>query len=261
FCNTMEPGASLTATFKNNTKKTVSVEATASEADAGGFVGRMKADSQLTIAGTSAAQVSSAFGNAGGLAGSVTDGKISVQTENGENGAAAGKFVFADTLTLKAGSEKAAGGLIGAYSVTKGGIDNGTGNLISYDLSEYEFHSIDVSGGKDVGGLFGVLKNTSISSTTVAVLGKTTGAITTNVTRESEVTNLGGLIGAYDTVASTDENSAVVMKNTLAIKGTSNAADSDIRAVSTGGSKASTTYGGVIGAVSGSSYVEIENVS
>ena len=82
FCNTMEPGASLTATFKNNTKKTVSVEATASEADAGGFVGRMKADSQLTIAGTSAAQVSSAFGNAGGLAGSVTDGKISVQTEN-----------------------------------------------------------------------------------------------------------------------------------------------------------------------------------
>lgn len=261
FCNTMEPGASLTATFKNNTKKTVSVEAPASEADAGGFVGRMKADSQLTIAGTSAAQVSSAFGNAGGLAGSVTDGKISVQTENGENGAAAGKFVFADTLTLKAGSEKAAGGLIGAYSVTKGGIDNGTGNLISYDLSEYEFHSIDVSGGKDVGGLFGVLKNTSISSTTVAVLGKTTGAITTNVTRESEVTNLGGLIGAYDTVASTDENSAVVMKNTLAIKGTSNAADSDIRAVSTGGSKASTTYGGVIGAVSGSSYVEIENVS
>ena len=261
FCNTMEPGASLTATFKNNTKKTVSVEATASEADAGGFVGRMKADSQLTIAGTSAAQVSSASGKAGGLAGSVTDGKISVQAENGENEAAAGKFAFADTLTLKAGSEKAAGGLIGAYSVTKGGIDNGTGNLISYDLSEYEFHSIDVSGGKDVGGLFGVLKNTSISSTTVAVLGKTTGAITTNVTRESEVTNLGGLIGAYDTVASTDENSAVVMKNTLAIKGTSNAADSDIRAVSTGGSKASTTYGGVIGAVSGSSYVEIENVS
>ncbi len=51
------------------------------------------------------------------------------------------------------------------------------------------------------------------------------------------------------------------MKNTLAIKGTSNSAGSDIRAVSTGGSKASTTYGGVIGAVSGSSYVEIENVS
>lgn len=253
FCNTMALGASLTATFKNNTKKTVSVEATASEADAGGFVGQMEADNQLTIAGTSAAQVSSAFGNAGGLAGSVTDGKISVQAEKGENEAAAGKFVFADTLTLKADSGKAAGGLIGAYSVTKGGIDNGTGNSISYDLSEYEFHSIAVSGGEDVGGLFGVLKNTSTSSTTVAVSGKTTDAITTNVTSESEVTNLGGLIGAYDTVA--------VMKNTLAIKGTSNAADSEIRAVSTGGSKASTTYGGVIGAVSGSSYVEIENVS
>lgn len=261
FCNTMEPGASLTATFKNNVKNTVSVEATTSGADAGGFVGHMAADSQLTIAGTSAAQVSSASGNAGGLAGSVTDGKISVQAENGENEAAAGKFAFADTLTLKAGSEKAAGGLIGAYSVTKGGTDNGTGNTISYDLSEYEFHSIAVSGGKDVGGLFGVLKNTSTSSTTVAASGKTTDAITTNVTSESEVTNLGGLIGAYDTVASTDGNSADVMKNTLAIKGTSNAAGSDIKAVSTGGSKASTTYGGVIGAVSGSSYVEIENVS
>lgn len=261
FCNTMEPGASLTATFKNNVKNTVSVEATASEADAGGFVGWMNADSQLTIAGTSAAQVSSASGNAGGLVGSVTDGKISVQAKNGENKADAGKFTFADTLTLKAGSEKAAGGLIGAYSVTKGGTDNGTGNSISYDLSEYEFHSIAVSGGKDVGGLFGVLKNTSTSSTTVAVSGKTTDAITTKVTSESEVTNLGGLIGAYNTVASTDGNSAAVMQNTLAIKGTSNAADSDIRAVSTGGSKASTTYGGVIGAVSGSSYVEIENVS
>mgnify|MGYP007035549529 FL=1 len=261
FCNTMESGASLTATFKNNDKNPVSVEATASEADAGGFVGHMKADSQLTIAGTSAAQVSSAFGNAGGLAGSVTDGKISVQAENGENEAAAGKFVFADTLTLKAGSGKAAGGLIGAYSVTKGGIDNGTVNSISYDLSEYEFHSIAVSGGEDVGGLFGILKNTSISSTTVAVSGKTTDAITTKVISESEVKNLGGLIGAYDTVTSIDRNSADVMKNTLAIKGTSNAADPDIRAVSTGGSKASTTYGGVIGAVSGSSYVEIENVS
>ena len=257
FCNTMESGASLTATFKNNVKNPVSVEATASEADAGGFVGHMKADSQLTIAGTSAAQVSSASGNAGGLAGSVTDGKISVQAENGKNEADAGKFAFADTLTLKAGSEKAAGGLIGEYLVTKGGTDNGTGNAISYDLSKYEFHSITVSGGKNVGGLFGVLKNTSTSSTTVAVSGKTpetTGAITTNVT--SEVTNLGGLIGAYDTVASTD-----VMKNTLDIKGTSNSAGSDIRAVSTGGSNANTTYGGVIGAVSGSSYVEIENVS
>ena len=191
----------------------------------------------------------------------MTDGKISVQAEKGKNEADAGKFAFADTLTLKAGSDKAAGGLIGAYSVTKGGTDNGTGNSISYDLSEYEFHSIAVSGGEDVGGLFGVLKNTSTSSTTVAVSGKTTDAITTKVISESEVKNLGGLIGAYDTVTSIDRNSAAVMKNTLAIKGTSNAADPDIRAVSTGGSKASTTYGGVIGAVSGSSYVEIENVS
>lgn len=57
-----------------------------------------------------------------------------------------------------------------------------------------------------------MLKNTSTSSTTVAVSGKTTYAITTNVTSESEVTNLGGLIGAYDTVVSTDRDSVDVMK-------------------------------------------------
>ena len=51
------------------------------------------------------------------------------------------------------------------------------------------------------------------------------------------------------------------MKNTLAIRGGSSEAGSSIQVASTGGAKAGTTYGGVIGAVSGSSYVEIENVS
>ena len=52
--------------------------------------------------------------------------------------------------------------------------------LISY-LSQYRFKSITVTGGKDVGGLFGALKNTSTISATVTVSGKTTSAITTNV--------------------------------------------------------------------------------
>ena len=254
FCNTMKSGASLTARLIKEAGN-VSVEATASEANAGGFVGYMTSDNSLTVAGSSVDQVISASGNAGGLAGSVTDGSICVQV--GESETDAGAFIFGDSLTLKSGSGKAAGGLIGEYAVTKGV----AGSSISYDLSKYVFHSITVSGGGNVGGLFGVLKNTSTDPVSVAVSGKTEQAITTIVSSENEVTNLGGLIGSYATVDSTDKNSVAVMKNTLAIKGSSSEAGSSIQVASTGGAKAGTTYGGVIGAVSGSSYVEIENVS
>ena len=258
FCNTMESGASLTATYtKDSGAGKISVKTTSSNNDAGGFVGHMETNTSLTIAGTSVDQVSAASGNAGGIVGSATDGTISLKTETtAEVTNDPTTFTFADVL-LSAGSEKAVGGLIGAYSVTSA--RNGT--PINFDLSQYQFERITVTGGKDVGGLFGALKNTSTTSATVTVSGKTTSAITTNVTNETEVTNLGGLIGTYDTVESTNPNSAAVMKNTLTIKGDSNKDDSFIVAVTTGGSKANTTYGGVIGAVSGSSYVEIENVS
>lgn len=259
FCNTMKSGASLTATYtKDSGAGNISVKTTSLNNDAGGFVGHMETNTSLTIAGTSVDQVSAESGNAGGIVGSATDGTISLKTETAADGTNdPTTFTFADVLTLSAGSEKAVGGLIGAYSVTSA--RNGT--LINFNLSQYKFKSITVTGGKDVGGLFGALKNTSTTSATVTVSGKTTSAITTNVTNETEVTNLGGLIGTYDTVESTNPNSAAVMKNTLAIKGDSNKDDSFIAAATTGGSKANTTYGGVIGAVSGSSYVEIENVS
>lgn len=258
FCNTMESGASLTATYtKDSGAGNISVKTTLSDNDAGGFVGHMGTNTSLTIAGTSVDQVSAASGNAGGIVGSATDGTISLKTETAAEGTNdPTTFKFADVLTLSAGSEKAVGGLIGAYSVTSA--RNGT--PINFDLSQYQFERIKVTGGKDVGGLFGALTNTSTTSATVTVSGKTTSAITTNVT-ENQVTNLGGLIGTYDTVESTNSNSAAVMKNTLAIKGDSNTAGSFIVAATKGGSKANTTYGGVIGSVSGSSYVEIENVS
>lgn len=258
FCNTMESGASLTATYtKDSGAGKISVKTTSSNNDAGGFVGHMEKNTSLTIAGTSVDKVSAASGNAGGIVGSATDGTISLKTETTAEGTNdPTTFTFADVL-LSAGSEKAVGGLIGAYSVTS----ERNGTPINFDLSQYRFKSITVTGGKDVGGLFGALKNTSTISATVTVSGKTTSAITTNVTNETGVTNLGGLIGTYDTVESTDPNSEKVMKNTLAIKGDSNTAGSFIAAATTGGSKANTTYGGVIGAVSGSSYVEIENVS
>ena len=257
FCNTMKSGASLTATYtKDSGAGNISVKTTLSNNDAGGFVGHMETNTSLTIAGTSVDKVSAASGNAGGIVGSATDGTISLKTETADGTNDPTTFTFADKLTLSAGNEKAVGGLIGAYSVTS----ERNGTTINFNLSQYRFKSIKVTGGKDVGGLFGALTNTSTSSATVTVSGKTTSDITTNVT-ENEVTNLGGLIGTYDTVESTNPNSAEVMKNTLAIKGDSNKDGSFIAAATTGGSKANTTYGGVIGAVSGCSYVEIENVS
>ena len=233
FCNTMESGAALKATFTTaaNAGK-INVEADAENADAGGFVGRMETDASLTAAGNSVTQVSSVFGNAGGLVGSATDGKISVKE--------GGNLTFADMLTLKSASNKSDGGLIGEYTVTKG-------NEISYDLSGYKFNNIEVSGGGNAGGLFGVLRNNSTAKTMVSVSGTTAAPVKTAVT--GAVTNFGGLIGNYQSDS---------MDNTLSIKGASN---SLIQTVTTGGSKVNASYGGVVGVVSGSSYVEIENVS
>lgn len=231
FCNTMKSGAALTATFTTAANAgEIHVEADAANADAGGFVGHMETDARLTAAGSSVTQVSSASGNAGGLAGSATDGSISIKT--------GGKLTFADKLTLKSASNKSAGGLIGEYTVTKG-------NEIRYDLSGYKFNDIAVSGGGDAGGLFGVLRNTSTVKTTVSVSGTTETTVTTAVT--GAVTNLGGLIGSYQSDR---------MDNTLSIKG-----DSALSIQTTGGSNVNASYGGVVGIVSGSSYVEIENVS
>lgn len=230
FCNTMESGATLTAEFKNTSTGKINVEAASSAADAGGFVGHMKTDASLTAAGSSVTQVSSASGNAGGLAGSATDGSISIKTGD--------KLIFADKLTLKSASNKAAGGLIGEYTVTKG-------NEIRYDLSCYKFNDIAVSGGGNAGGLFGVLRNTSTVKTTVSVTGTTEAPVKTAVT--GAVTNLGGLIGIYQSGS---------MDNTLSVKG-----DSALSIQTTGGNNVNASYGGVVGVVSGSSYVEIENVS
>ena len=130
FCSTMEQNTSLTAEFKNTSAGKINVEAGA--ADAGGFVGHIEIDASLTAAGNSVTQVSSVSGNAGGLAGSATDGSISIKEGD--------TLTFADTLTLKSASDKAAGGLIGEYTVTKG-------NEIGYNLSGYKFNNIAVSGG------------------------------------------------------------------------------------------------------------------
>ena len=234
FCNTMDKNASLTAEFKKASGAgNVKVEATGADMDAGGFVGHMETDAGLTIAGSTVDQVTSDSGNAGGLVGSATDGSIQLKEP-------ATDFSFADTLTVKAGSNKAAGGLIGCWLVTKG-------DAVGCDLSNYQFKNLVIFGGQDVGGLVGQLKNTSTEKTTISISASTANTMMSEVS--GTVTNFGGIIGTYQSEQ---------MNNTLTIKG---GAGNAIGASTSGGANVSTSYGGIIGAISGNSYVEIENVS
>lgn len=234
FCNTMDKNASLTAEFnKASGAGSIKVEATEAGMDAGGFVGHMETDAELKIAGSSVDQVTSDSGNAGGLVGNVTDGSIQLKEQMTA-------FSFADTLTVKSGSTSAAGGLIGSWLVTKG-------NTVSCGLSNYQFKKLVISGGQDVGGLVGQLENTSTAKTAISISANTANTMTSVVS--GAVTNFGGIIGTYQSEQ---------MKNTLTVKGESGNA---IDANTSGGAKVNTSYGGIIGAISGSSYVEIENVS
>lgn len=231
FCNTMAENTSLTAELKKAAGAgIIKVEATEAGMDAGGFVGHMESGAGLTIAGSSVDQVASDSGNAGGLVGSATDGSIQRKEQTTA-------FSFADTLTVKAGSTSAAGGLIGSWLVTKE-------NAVSCDLSNYQFKKLVISGGQDVGGLVGVLKNTSTGRAAISISATT---VTSEVS--GAVTNFGGIIGTYQSEQ---------MNNTLTIKGES---DNVIGASTSGGANVNSSYGGIIGAISGSSYVEIENVS
>ena len=234
FCNRMEAGASLNAAYTSSSAGAVTVEAEEAGADAGGFVGHMEADARLEVSGVSVNQVKSVSGNAGGLVGSSSDGSLSVKTD-------ASAFSFADRLMLQAGTAKAAGGLIGAWTVTKAG-------TTEYDLSRYQLHTIVISGGQRAGGLFGILDNqNSTGKAVIAISGGAASAVTAEI--EAAVTDFGGLIGAYQSAG---------MENMLAVKGGS---PDLFPVVSSGGEHITGAYGGVIGQVSGSSYVEIEAIS
>lgn len=243
FCNTMKAGSSLTATLKNGAGK-ISVAATEYNKDAGGFVGHMETDARLIVAGISVSSVASSYGNAGGIVGSSVDGSVTVTAS--EQDTNTNIFQFADSITLSAGSDKAAGGLIGSYSIKKA--------EKKFDLSSYQFTNSTITGGKNAGGLFGELKITNIADTagiSVSISGNTenvdnnTKTITTEVSNANVVTNYGGLIGSYQSSN---------MKNTLTIEKTAIA--------TTGGEKLNneSSYGGVIGEISDNSYVAIENV-
>lgn len=243
FCNTMDKNTSLTAELKKaSSAGNIKVEATEAEMDAGGFVGHMETGASLTIAGTSVSSVVSSSGNAGGIVGSSVDGSVAVKVSEQDTN----NFQFADSITISAGSDKAAGGLIGSYSITKAGKE--------FDLSSYQFIKSTITGGKNVGGLFGELKIKNTADTdaiSVSISGNTENfdenTITTSVPNASgAITNYGGLIGSYQSSN---------MKNTLTIEKTAIA--------TTGGEKLNneSSYGGVIGEISDNSYVEIENVN
>lgn len=190
----MDKNTSLTAELKKaSSAGSIKVEATEAGMDAGGFVGHMEPGAGLIIAGSSVDQVTSDSGNAGGLVGSATDGSIQRKEQTTA-------FSFADTLTVKAGSTSAAGGLIGSWLVTKE-------NAVSCDLSNYQFKKLVISGGQDVGGLVGVLKNTSTEKTAISISANTATTVTSEVS--GAVTNFGGIIGTYQSEQ---------MNNTLTIK-------------------------------------------
>ena len=244
FCNTMQAGSSLTATFKSGQGAgKISVAATESGKDAGGFVGHMETDAGLTIAGTSVYSVASSSGNAGGIVGSSVDGSVAVKVSEQDTNI----FQFADSITLSAGSNKAAGGLIGSYSITAKAAKE-------FNLSLYQFTNSTIAGGKNAGGLFGEFKITNTPESdgiSVSISGNTenvdnnTKTITTEVSGAGAITNYGGLIGSYQ--SSNMKNTLTIEKNVIA---------------TTGGEKLNdeSSYGGVIGEISGNSYVAIENV-
>ena len=223
FCNTMNANSSLMASLTNSGNATITVSATSG--DAGGYVGKMSDNNTLTISGRAVNAVTSNSGNAGGLVGSATNATIQVVE---------GKTPFdLSEVEVTAANNKSAGGLVGEYS-TSGG---------SLNLSHYKLSNITLSGGTNVGGLFGMLTNSG--SYTVS-----NGSVTSKMT---SCTNYGGMIGKYE---AKDRSGNPVCSASLCFGGSIN----KITIKSTGGNNAS-TYGGMIGTVSGSSYVAMDDVS
>lgn len=213
FCNTMENNSFLSATLISSG----TVNVISNNGNAGGFVGEMKGDNTLYVSGKSVTSVKATSGNAGGLVGKADNPTINVNSESA--------FSLSN-ITVIAGTEGNSGGLIGELSTGNG----------SLDLSKYILNTM-LSGGKNSGGVFGLLNNSgnySISG------GSVSSELTSGI-------NYGGLIGSY---------SASQLGNSLIISNI----EGEKKISSKGGEKA-TDYGGIIGKVSGSSYVEIKNVT
>ena len=253
FCNTMGAGASLTAEYKKTAAGgSVSIETTGTDKNAGGFVGYMNTGTNLIIAGTSVDKVSSKTGNAGGIAGSVIDGSLTVKQADG--GTSTPGFAFADKLTLYAGdkfspaNQKSAGGLIGYYEISE------DGGQIEFDLSRYKFGNFEVDcdnateGIAFVGGLFGSLINNCSAGRNISI--SSAAANTINTTLQTKVDDLGGMIGQY---------TAASKGSILAIKGSADTGK-QTNVVTDGAENINYNYGGIIAEIDKNAYVEIDDV-
>lgn len=233
FCNAMERNSKLTANLVSEGSITVEVN-TGSNGNAGGFVGLMVENNNLSVSGKSVDNVNTPDGNAGGLVGKATDANISVIGES--------SFSIIG-LNISAGRDKAAGGLFGDYTNTKNTI---------MDLSKYDF-GVTISSGKNTGGVFGVLTNNgngngiidihsadSDFSQTEPEMFRVKSVLADNA---SDVSTFGGILGTY----SSDN-----LSNTLTIQNVSIKSQSKDKP---------SFYGGVIGTLPTTSYVEINNLA
>lgn len=242
----LEAGASVSVTLTNSLGTL-----TVSGGDNRGlFCNTMESGSSLTARLTNPGTISviATSGDAGGYVGKMESGGTltisgsgvnTVISKSGNAGGLVGSatdvtinvtgepLFYLSGVTITAANNKSSGGLVGNYTNTTG---------VTLNLAQFILNTT-LSGGTNAGGVFGVLTNSG--NYTIS-----NGSVTSSLIAG---TNYGGLIGSYSANAS---------ENSLTISGIANQT-----VKSAGGDKATTAYGGVIGTVSGRSYVEIENVT
>ena len=246
LCGILSGNLTLSTLTRSEKINVSSSNVSSSKGNAGGLVGSMGSGSSLKVDGSvilNFGEIATNNGNAGGLVGmadsgatiNVLSGSLNVTSVTATSGSAGG--IAGEATDLKTSSIPAitiptitgdnAGGLFGSYTYT--GTD-GALNTVTNNLSD-----MTLTGNKNVGGVFGVLKNNSEKdfsiSNVVNIIGMTT---------DSAGGNAGGLIGRYTSSS---------LKSSLTLSSTS---------VTSKLSASSNTYGGLIGWVSGdnASYIE-----
>lgn len=227
FCNTMKENTTLTAT---NNAANITVNATGDAHDAGGFVGRMEAGATLKASGKPIKNVMSTGGHAGGIVGSAENAVLSISGVESPD--------ESSTVTVKA--SKDAGGIVGNYV-------NSTPDAV-LDLSAYTTN-VTISGGSNAGGVFGALTNTgsytiSGSDSDYAQTEQKTFRVKSVIDDTATgISTYGGLLGTY---------SAELLSNTLILQNISVKSQSKDKP---------SAYGGVIGTLPTTSYVQIDNLT
>lgn len=228
ICGKMDKGSSLNLTYtESDAERTI----TSANGNAGGLVGTMEGNAQLTIneMPTTSRNIIASNGYAGGMVGEMTsDCTINVSAEG--------------TIPINSGtvtSAMGAGGFCGHY-INK---DNDT-----FDLSQYIITTTAVYG-QYCGGVFGVLENNksggespieyTITGNSDVMLTINSGSDTTYVTNGY----FGGVIGKYTT-----DN----LENSLIL---------DNLSINVESQTSFNSFGGAIGLVDSAAYIKAENVN